>query len=342
MRARRGRSRRPPATPSCPSREGGSRGYGAARASAERASRDYSAVELVSHPAFTYLHPTGGHPESQERIAVLHQGFPFVECAPAHVDDVLRCHSPAVVEQVRSARGWLDSDTICTETTFEAALLAAGAAIEAVHLGGFALAGRPATTRRTSDAMGFCLFNSVAIAARARADSGSSASRSSTGTCTTATGRRTSSRRRARPLRLAPPVAVLPRNGRPGASRRGNASSTSRSPRAAGDADYLRRSTTVGPRSRLRARSAPRLGRLRRARDDPLAQLSLSSDAFRMLARRASTLAPRVAAVLEGGYNVATLPGPRRERARGLFPINRGQGATTSTAPAPRPVGRAA
>ena len=43
-------------------------------------------------------------------------------------------------------------------------------------------------------------------------------------------------------------------------------------------------------------------------RDDPLAQLELSTEIFEELARRASTLAPRVAAVLEGGYNLDTLP----------------------------------
>jgi acetoin utilization deacetylase AcuC-like enzyme len=41
---------------------------------------------------------------------------------------------------------------------------------------------------------------------------------------------------------------------------------------------------------------------------DPLAQFELSTDLFAELARRASTLAPRVAAVLEGGYNLDTLP----------------------------------
>jgi acetoin utilization deacetylase AcuC-like enzyme len=42
--------------------------------------------------------------------------------------------------------------------------------------------------------------------------------------------------------------------------------------------------------------------------DDPLAQLALSEELFVELARRASRLAPRVAAVLEGGYNLRTLP----------------------------------
>ncbi len=42
--------------------------------------------------------------------------------------------------------------------------------------------------------------------------------------------------------------------------------------------------------------------------DDPLAGMELTVDGFRELARRATELAPRVAAVLEGGYNLHTLP----------------------------------
>src|SRR6185437_5431234 len=102
-----------------------------------------SPTDLISHSSFVRLHPTGGHPESQQRIAVLHQRFPFVECTPATEDDLLRCHAPELVEQVRSTRGFIDGDTLCTESTFEAALLAAGAAIEAAWTGGFALARPP-------------------------------------------------------------------------------------------------------------------------------------------------------------------------------------------------------
>jgi acetoin utilization deacetylase AcuC-like enzyme len=42
--------------------------------------------------------------------------------------------------------------------------------------------------------------------------------------------------------------------------------------------------------------------------DDPLAEMELTEDGFFELARRCAGLAPRVAAVLEGGYNVETLP----------------------------------
>ena len=40
----------------------------------------------------------------------------------------------------------------------------------------------------------------------------------------------------------------------------------------------------------------------------PLGQMLVSEDGFRELAQRCAALAPRVAAVLEGGYNLVTLP----------------------------------
>ena len=42
--------------------------------------------------------------------------------------------------------------------------------------------------------------------------------------------------------------------------------------------------------------------------DDPLADLRLTEDGFRELAGRCAAAAPRCAAVLEGGYNLDTLP----------------------------------
>jgi acetoin utilization deacetylase AcuC-like enzyme len=41
---------------------------------------------------------------------------------------------------------------------------------------------------------------------------------------------------------------------------------------------------------------------------DPLAMMEITEDGFRELARRSAALAPRAAAVLEGGYNLETLP----------------------------------
>jgi acetoin utilization deacetylase AcuC-like enzyme len=42
--------------------------------------------------------------------------------------------------------------------------------------------------------------------------------------------------------------------------------------------------------------------------EDPLAAMEVSEEGFRELSQRCAALAPRLAAVLEGGYNLATLP----------------------------------
>jgi acetoin utilization deacetylase AcuC-like enzyme len=42
--------------------------------------------------------------------------------------------------------------------------------------------------------------------------------------------------------------------------------------------------------------------------DDPIAHMRVTTDGFRELSRRCAALGPRVAAVLEGGYNITTLP----------------------------------
>ncbi len=42
--------------------------------------------------------------------------------------------------------------------------------------------------------------------------------------------------------------------------------------------------------------------------EDPLASMNVTADGFREMAGRCAASAPRVAAVLEGGYNLETLP----------------------------------
>jgi acetoin utilization deacetylase AcuC-like enzyme len=266
-------------------------------------------VQPVSHEAFLRLHPTGGHPESQARIRVLHERFSFVECEPATEADVLRCHSPELVARVRNAPGWLDADTICTETSYEAALLAAGAAIEAVRRGGFALARPPGHHAEPGRAMGFCLFDSIAIAARwAQAEAG--VGRIAILDWDVHHGNGTEAIVGDDPSILFVSLhqwPFYPGTGGP----RDQGETVLNLPLAAGTGDhgYLEAFTRAEQaiaafEPELLLVSAGFDGHV----DDPLASLELSTELFTELGRRAKAMAPSVAAVLEGGYNLETLP----------------------------------
>ena len=137
-------------------------------------------------------HDTGPHPERPARITAitselesrgLHEARPDVPFGHADRDLIERVHDPRYLglldRVVAAGGGWIDPDTLCAVDSVETAYLAAGAATAAVEgvLRGdipkaFALV-RPPGHHATADrAMGFCLINSIAVAAQDALDQG--------------------------------------------------------------------------------------------------------------------------------------------------------------------------
>jgi acetoin utilization deacetylase AcuC-like enzyme len=283
-------------------------------------------LELLSHSDFARLHPTGSHPERPERIRALLDALPCeVVSRRASVDELTACHERDYVETVAAVSasgrtGYLDPDTICTPSSYELACLAAGTAIGAVERGGFAL-GRPPGHHALPDrAMGFCLFNNVAVAARfAQRELG--VSRVAILDWDVHHGNGTQDM-------FWDDSSVLfvslhrwpfyPGTGGPGEQ---NATTVNVQLSAgAGDAEYVAAvEETVEPAIRsfdpdLLIVSAG----FDAAAGDPLGGMLVTADGFRELASRAGRLCDRIACVLEGGYNIETLPELVRATVAGL------------------------
>lgn len=140
---------------------------------------------VYADPVFE-RHRTGFHPECPDRVLrTLHflEGLPWFTQLPrgrlsaATEERILRTHTRTQLETAKAAStkggGYLDADTYVSAESFQTSLLATGSAIHATEevlkedgeKTAFCLIRPPGHHATPQQSMGFCVFNSIAVAA---------------------------------------------------------------------------------------------------------------------------------------------------------------------------------
>lgn len=150
-------------------------------------------VVVVTHESSALHQNPPGHPESTARLGAVEAALtdPALSGRLEHTSarsatdsDLARVHNRSHIDQIREAiesgASHFDADTFLSADSWSAAMHAAGAGLTAIahldnnpDLEGAFVAARPPGHHATADtAMGFCLFNNVAVAASHLADRG--------------------------------------------------------------------------------------------------------------------------------------------------------------------------
>lgn len=145
-----------------------------------------NSVAYITHPAFLRHEIGAHHPESPARLHAISDQLiaagiePFLlhrDAEPATREQIERVHDAAYVDEVFAAAPeeglvWLDGDTAMNAYTLEAALHAAGATVQAVDMlmsgdarRAFCAVRPPGHHAERDTAMGFCIFNNIAVGA---------------------------------------------------------------------------------------------------------------------------------------------------------------------------------
>lgn len=140
-------------------------------------------IALVYDPAFLRHRPSGAHPEGPERLRAIVSALKsaslwdsFIQLRPRNADisELTRAHDPGYVARLLALRGHglLDPDTYYGPESPDVAVRASGGAISLVEEvlsgraeGGLGLLRPPGHHASARQAMGFCLFNHIAVAA---------------------------------------------------------------------------------------------------------------------------------------------------------------------------------